>query len=72
MQMCVTFQEKRHEGNLGRLHSPESFPVGFVVQRGILKTQAQKLKNIKQIRFSNVIAFICNISRNSHRDELQL
>ena len=32
-----TFQEKRHERDLGRLHLLEGLPVGFVVQRWILK-----------------------------------
>lgn len=32
-----TFQEKRHERDLGRFHPLEGFPIGFVVQRWILK-----------------------------------
>lgn len=47
MCVCVTFQEKRHERNLGRFHPLEGFPVGFVVQRGILKTQLEKWKRIE-------------------------
>lgn len=31
------FQEKRHERDLGRFHPLERFPIGFVVQRWILK-----------------------------------
>lgn len=44
MRACVcggvrgdTFQEKRHERDLGRFHPLEGFPIGFVIQRWILK-----------------------------------
>lgn len=47
----MTFQEKRHERNLGRFHFLEGFPIGFVVQRGILKTQLEMLNNIKRGAF---------------------
>lgn len=47
----MTFQEKGHERNLGRFHFLEGFPIGFVVQRGILETQMETLNNIKRGAF---------------------
>lgn len=46
-----TFQEKRHERDLGRLHPLEGFPIGFVVQRWILRKNGGAIEKVSRFQY---------------------